>query len=151
MLRGDARSISLPSRMDGSEMLRAKGGRGVAACGRRPGFQARPRQARTRLPERRAPRVPKAEKASGILPEAFSFGDAPPCAQNIYIYSRPALRIALKTVCCIKVAIVIGPTPPGTGVYALERGAAFSKSISPILPALYPASTNTAPGFIQSA
>jgi hypothetical protein len=35
------------------------------------------------------------------------------------------------TVFDISIAIVIGPTPPGTGVIALTFGATFSKSTSP--------------------
>ena len=50
--------------------------------------------------------------------------------------------------------IVIGPTPPGTGVIAEARSLALSKSISPhSLPfgnRLMPTSITTAPGLIQS-
>ncbi len=47
-------------------------------------------------------------------------------------------------------AIVIGPTPPGTGVIRLASSAAASYSTSPTLPGLYPASSTTAPGLIHS-
>lgn len=42
--------------------------------------------------------------------------------------------------------MVIGPTPPGTGVIRPATCDASSKATSPMLPGLYPASTTTAPG-----
>ena len=54
----------------------------------------------------------------------------------------------------ISIAIVIGPTPPGTGVIAPAIGSAVLKSTSPtsVLGAIrfMPTSITTAPGFIIS-
>ena len=52
------------------------------------------------------------------------------------------------------IAIVIGPTPPGTGVIAAATSAAASKSTSPQSPSslrFMPTSMTTAPGLIASA
>ena len=43
-------------------------------------------------------------------------------------------RSAAATVCSSSIAIVIGPTPPGTGVIIDARGTIASKSMSPTLP-----------------
>ena len=43
---------------------------------------------------------------------------------------------AAATVCCSSTAMVIGPTPPGTGVIRLARALAPEKSTSPMLPGL---------------
>ena len=54
----------------------------------------------------------------------------------------------------ISIAIVIGPTPPGTGVIYEVLGATFSKSTSPLrrsLTRLIPTSTTTAPSLTKSA
>jgi S1-C subfamily serine protease len=56
-----------------------------------------------------------------------------------------ASSYAAVSVCSSSTAIVIGPTPPGTGVIRLARSAAASYSTSPTLPGLYPASTTDAP------
>lgn len=62
--------------------------------------------------------------------------------------------IAAFTVFFMSIAIVIGPTPPGTGVIADATGSAVSNSTSPtsffgaIL--FMPTSITTAPGFIMS-
>ena len=59
-----------------------------------------------------------------------------------------------STVLFNKQAIVIGPTPPGTGVTALATFDTSSKSTSPTKPAsvlLIPTSITIAPFFTQSA
>lgn len=56
---------------------------------------------------------------------------APGCADQ-----TPSCRAAAATVCSSSVAMVIGPTPPGTGVISEARSAADSKSTSPTLPGL---------------
>ena len=45
-------------------------------------------------------------------------------------------RNAASTVCSSRIAIVIGPTPPGTGVISEARSTASSKTTSPMLPGL---------------
>src|SRR5690606_21697997 len=61
---------------------------------------------------------------------------------------------AASSVFCIRVATVIGPTPPGTGVIQLARRAAASYCTSPTSrPSsrrLMPTSITTAPGFTHS-
>src|SRR6185436_5270862 len=66
--------------------------------------------------------------------------------------SAACMRAAL-TVFCKSIAIVIGPTPPGTGVISRARRAAPSKSTSPTKPAsvrLMPTSITVAPSFTMS-
>jgi hypothetical protein len=46
-------------------------------------------------------------------------------------FSAPSWRFAPSSVFCSSIAIVIGPTPPGTGVIAAARSAAPLKSTSP--------------------
>lgn len=55
-----------------------------------------------------------------------------PCASVMRDYA--AARSAAVNVCSIKVEIVIGPTPPGTGVHARQRAASPVASISPMPP-----------------
>ena len=73
----------------------------------------------------------------------------------------PAFRAAAITVFAISMAIVIGPTPPGTGVMAPATFDAAAKSTSPtsfVFPSpfsgagtrLMPTSMTQAPGFTQS-
>src|SRR5690606_37251000 len=66
----------------------------------------------------------------------------------------PSAASAASRVFCIRVATVIGPTPPGTGVIQLARLAAASKPTSPTRrpssSRLMPTSITTAPGFTQS-
>ncbi len=50
--------------------------------------------------------------------------------------TRQPCRSAASTVCARSTAIVIGPTPPGTGVMRLARLAAAAAWTSPTLPAL---------------
>ncbi len=50
--------------------------------------------------------------------------------------SSPACAAAARTVCSSRTAMVIGPTPPGTGVISEARAAADSKWTSPTLPSL---------------
>ena len=64
------------------------------------------------------------------------------------------LSSAAFNVFFISIAIVIGPTPPGTGVIAPATGSADAKSTSPtsVFGAIrfMPTSITTAPGFIIS-
>src|SRR6185503_7151125 len=70
---------------------------------------------------------------------------------------RPSRRHAATSVLRISMAMVIGPTPPGTGVMAAATSAASSKATSPTslpLPSsaairLMPTSTTVAPALIQ--
>src|SRR6185369_14008375 len=72
--------------------------------------------------------------------------------------ARPARRCAATRVLRMSMAIVIGPTPPGTGVIAPATSAASAKATSPTkrpLPSsvgmrLIPTSMTVAPGLIQS-
>lgn len=126
----------------------ASGGRRGAAPGRpgdRPARAARPgvRVRRSRQPpdadhgpvhRRRArpgdrPDQGRARvRRQGLL---MSSRTAPGCADH-----TPSCRAAASTVCSSSVAIVIGPTPPGTGVMRPARSTAESKSTSPTLPGL---------------
>src|SRR6516225_6728026 len=71
---------------------------------------------------------------------------------------RPRRRQAARNVLSNRQAIVIGPTPPGTGVIAPATLLADEKSTSPITRArpsglgagLMPTSMTVAPGLIQS-
>ena len=51
-------------------------------------------------------------------------------------YTAPYLRSAATTVWCSSTAIVMGPTPPGTGVRRLALVITSSKATSPTLPSL---------------
>ena len=70
---------------------------------------------------------------------------------------RPYLRQQATRVFTNKQAIVIGPTPPGTGVIApatleqLENSASPTSRLLPLLPStlLIPTSISVAPGLIQ--
>ncbi len=70
---------------------------------------------------------------------------------------RPYLRQQATKVFTNKQAIVIGPTPPGTGVIApatseqLENSASPTSRLLPLLPStlLIPTSISVAPGLIQ--
>src|SRR5215469_5464954 len=62
---------------------------------------------------------------------------------------------AACTVLLISIAMVSGPTPPGTGVYALASSRAAAASTSPIsplpsVPRFWPTSITTAPGRMKS-
>ncbi len=52
---------------------------------------------------------------------------------NARFQSQARAFSAASTVCSINVLMVIGPTPPGTGVYAEARSATAASSISPTL------------------
>src|SRR6202042_2664596 len=66
------------------------------------------------------------------------------------INQTPGRRFsAASTVWAISVAMVIGPTPPGTGVYAAHLSITADSSTSPIPPEWKPASTTIAPFLIQ--
>ena len=60
---------------------------------------------------------------------------------------------AAVTVFCRSIAMVIGPTPPGTGVSApaTSRTALSTSPHSPLLVRWIPTSTTVAPGFTPSA
>ncbi len=70
----------------------------------------------------------------------------------------PACRQAAVTVFCKRHAMVMGPTPPGTGVMAPATLTASANATSPtrrVLPSapsirLMPTSMTVAPGLIQS-
>ncbi len=65
----------------------------------------------------------------------------------------PACPLRACSVFRSSIAIVIGPTPPGTGVIARARSAADSKSTSPTRPSsvrFMPTSITVAPGFTMS-
>jgi|GEM_PF-2729788 len=47
------------------------------------------------------------------------------------LYTIPWRILAARTVLCISIAIVIGPTPPGTGVIREALAETASKSTSP--------------------
>src|SRR4030042_1154732 len=83
-----------------------------------------------------------------------------------YFFLRSALRSAATTVLTISMVIVMGPTPPGTGVIALAFSLTASKSTSPLRsgtclvgsvllgfhPTRFtPTSITTAPSFTMSA
>src|SRR6266568_24307 len=83
--------------------------------------------------------------------------------EHIQAYSttqsgRPRRRDAASSVLRNRQAIVIGPTPPGTGVMAPATRRALSKSTSPTsrtppccpVTRLIPTSMTVAPGLIQS-
>src|SRR5215216_8033040 len=64
-----------------------------------------------------------------------------------------ARTLAARSVLARSIAIVMGPTPPGTGVIAPATSLAASKSTSPTSPSsvrLMPTSTTAAPGLTQS-
>src|SRR5690349_2883299 len=74
--------------------------------------------------------------------------DAPHTAAPRIAVSRPALTVLRS-----RQAIVIGPTPPGTGVIAEATSATSSWSTSPNRPSsrrFWPTSMTIAPGFTQS-
>ena len=71
----------------------------------------------------------------------------PPARRNV------GELVAASSVLRRSIAIVIGPTPPGTGVIAPASSAAGSKSTSPTRPSsvrLMPTSMTVAPGLTQS-
>ena len=80
-----------------------------------------------------------------------------PAAQpaQVHLSRRPAF--AMRAACSVlrsRKAIVIGPTPPGTGVIAAATSLTASKSTSPQRPSsvrFMPTSMTTAPGLTQSA
>ena len=73
------------------------------------------------------------------------------CASSGRAVSRNS---AARSVLASSVAIVIGPTPPGTGVIhaarSLRRGESTSPQSLPSAPRLMPTSITMAPGLIQS-
>ena len=74
-----------------------------------------------------------------------------PRRARLHLRRRGAL--AASSVLRSSIAIVIGPTPPGTGVISPARSTALSKSTSPTSPSsvrLMPTSITAAPGLTQS-
>ena len=55
----------------------------------------------------------------------------PPRPAGLAVQPCAARRLALSTVLCSSMVIVIGPTPPGTGVMAEARSDAAANSTSP--------------------
>src|SRR6056297_1764726 len=77
-----------------------------------------------------------------------------PCPMLEQSDQAVARRLALSRVLYNNMVIVIGPTPPGTGVMAAALRQAAAKSTSPISffssTRFTPTSITTAPGLIQS-
>ena len=88
-----------------------------------------------------------------IKRENIDFNVAPPLLALLCHYFD-LFNIAALTVFFISIAIVIGPTPPGTGVIAPATFSALSNSTSPhsfLFSSLFiPTSITTAPSFIIS-
>ena len=81
----------------------------------------------------------------------------PPAARGPLARAQPCSRApAIRAACSVlrsRQAIVIGPTPPGTGVIAPATSPTASKSTSPTRPSsvrLMPTSMTVAPGLTQS-
>ena len=64
----------------------------------------------------------------GLADKRFSTGDA---ARQPNLQHTPGRRSAEATVLTISIAMVSGPTPPGTGVYAPARSTTSIGSTSP--------------------
>src|SRR5262249_20796016 len=127
---------------------------------------ARTVRAHQRLVSRRAGAIEIGDdlvRVDGCAAEVFEHprdgglaaGDAPR-QTNVQsgVKDHPRLRVAACTVLLINTAMVIGPTPPGTGVIQPAISCAAAKSTSPAsLPSmrLMPTSITTAPGFTMSA
>ncbi len=85
--------------------------------------------------------------------DAARAGDPLAVAQSPHQAGAPAAARAACSVLRSSIAIVIGPTPRGTGVISAARSAAASKSTSPTSPSsvrLIPTSITVAPGLTQS-
>src|ERR671922_2228789 len=87
-------------------------------------------------------------------PHAAGGGDPFAVSQPPQVHTGwPARARAACSVLRSSIAIVIGPTPPGTGVIRLARSAAPANSTSPARPStvrFIPTSITTAPSFTQS-
>src|SRR3546814_18903225 len=102
-------------------------------------------------------RPPRSTRTDTLFPYTTLFrsqfgqcGDAHPSAS--VSYATPSRRHAETSVLRIRHAIVIGPTPPGTGVIAPAWLAEPSKSKSPTSPPsvrLMPPSLTVTPGLIH--
>lgn len=103
-----------------------------------PGASWPPMPARSRTPDRHGPgeasRPPgHGDALTGIQARRVRAGRP---RQKLPDQGRTSWRAAASTVCARRTAMVIGPTPPGTGVIRLARFRALSKSTSPTLPTL---------------
>src|SRR5579872_1725995 len=88
-----------------------------------------------------------ASESSERVPHETFAARQPPCQP----YSQHKCCSAAVTVFAISIAIVSGPTPPGTGVYAPASSSAASRSTSPTSPLpsaarFWPTSITVAPG-----
>ena len=123
------------------EFYRALGGKAVARSSERFGNRTLEKMALGWTPE-----AGRTEIATARSPHTLGGG-------------RPANAQAARTVLTSRQAIVIGPTPPGTGVMAPATAQASAYATSPtsrVLPPsagtrLIPTSITVAPGLIQSA
>ena len=122
-----------------------------------------------RAPPRRAHRTPQRPRHRRGVPlhaagtgGAAGRGGLSAARCSAWQAASPAARSRAagrrRSACCSRQAMVIGPTPPGTGVIAPASAATASKSTSPtsfVLPSsramrLMPTSMTVAPGFTQS-
>ena len=134
--RGESHFVAAKARatIAGSECERAGcpfyfGGIGNQTRARRPRYYQRSSAPDSFLGLLRP--VKRGEPSCGYSFYRFRRSQTAATAGLRWLHTIPLRILAARTVLCISIAIVIGPTPPGTGVSSEALAATASKSTSP--------------------